>query len=40
MKYAVEKGSGAMTYVPSFIEIVSCIQRLMVGGYINRIQIT
>jgi hypothetical protein len=34
MKYAVEMGSGAMIYIPSFIKIDSGIQRL-VGG-INR----
>jgi hypothetical protein len=29
MKYAVEIGSGAMIYVPSFIEIGSGIQKLI-----------
>jgi hypothetical protein len=29
MKYAVEMGSGAMVYIPSFIEIVSGIQKLI-----------
>jgi hypothetical protein len=32
MKYAVEMGSGAMIYIPSFIEIGSAIQKLMGGG--------
>jgi hypothetical protein len=34
MKYAVEMGSGAMIYIPSFIKIGSGIQTL-IGG-INR----
>jgi hypothetical protein len=29
MKYAVEIGSGAMIYIPSFIKIGSAIQKLM-----------
>jgi hypothetical protein len=29
MKYAVEMGSGAMMYIPSFIKIGSGIQKLM-----------
>jgi hypothetical protein len=29
MKYAVEMGSGAMTYIPSFINIGSSIHKLM-----------
>jgi hypothetical protein len=32
MKYAVEMGSGAMIYVPSFINVGLGIQKLM-GGY-------
>jgi hypothetical protein len=32
MKYAVEKESGAMIYVPSFIKIGSNIRKLMGGG--------
>jgi hypothetical protein len=32
MKYAVEMGSGAMTYVPSFIKIGSGIRMLIGGG--------
>jgi hypothetical protein len=32
MKHAVEIGSGAMIYVPSFIKIGQGIQKLMVGG--------
>jgi hypothetical protein len=35
MNYAVEMGSGAMTYTPSFIKIGSDIQKLM-GGYTYR----
>jgi hypothetical protein len=31
MKYAVEMGSGAMMYIPSFIKIVSGIQKF-IGG--------
>jgi hypothetical protein len=31
MKYAVEMGSGAVIYIPSFIEIGSGIQKL-IGG--------
>jgi hypothetical protein len=34
MKYAVEMGTGAMIYIPSFIKIGSCIQKLM--GWIHR----
>jgi hypothetical protein len=34
MKYAVEMGSGAMIYLPSFIKIGSCIQKL-IKGYRN-----
>jgi hypothetical protein len=33
MKYAVEKGSGAMTYIPSFIKIGSGIQKLVGEGF-------
>jgi hypothetical protein len=32
MKYAVEMGSGAMIYIPSFIKIGSGIQKLMGRG--------
>jgi hypothetical protein len=32
MKYAVEMGSGAMIYVPDFINICSGIQKLIGGG--------
>jgi hypothetical protein len=32
MKYAVEMGSGAMMYIPSFIKIGLGIQKLMGGG--------
>jgi hypothetical protein len=34
MKYAVEMGSGAMTYIPSFMKIGSGIQKL-IGGDIQ-----
>jgi hypothetical protein len=34
MKYAIELGSGAMIYIPSFIQIGSGIQKLM--GAIQR----
>jgi hypothetical protein len=33
MTYAVEKGSGAMIYIPSFINIGSGIQKLLERGY-------
>jgi hypothetical protein len=36
MKYAVEMGSGAMIYIPSFINIGSGIQKLMGGGYTEK----
>jgi tRNA A58 N-methylase Trm61 len=29
MKYAVERGSGAMTYIPSFTQINSSIEELI-----------
>jgi hypothetical protein len=32
MKYAIEMGSGAMIYIPSFIKTGSGIQKLMGGG--------
>jgi hypothetical protein len=32
VKYAVEMGSGAMMYIPSFIKIGSEIRKLMGGG--------
>jgi hypothetical protein len=31
MKYAIEMGSGAMVYIPSFINIGSAIQKLTGG---------
>jgi hypothetical protein len=31
MKYAVEMGSGAMIYIPSFINISSSIRKLIWG---------
>jgi hypothetical protein len=34
MKYAVEMGSGAMKFIPSFIKTGSAIQKL-IGGYNN-----
>jgi hypothetical protein len=36
MKYAVQKSSGAMIYIPSFIKTVSGIQKLMGGRGIHR----
>jgi hypothetical protein len=33
MKYAVEMGSGAMIYIPSFIKTGSVIQKLIGGIY-------
>jgi hypothetical protein len=36
MKYAAEMGSGAMTYIPSFIKTGSGIQKLMGGGEDHR----
>lgn len=32
MEYAVEMGSGAMIYTPSFIKTVSALKSLMVDG--------
>jgi hypothetical protein len=32
MKYAVEMGSAAMIYIPSFIQIGSGVQKLIRGG--------
>jgi hypothetical protein len=32
MKYAVEMGSGAMVYIPTFIKIGSTIQKFMGEG--------
>jgi hypothetical protein len=32
MKYAIEMGSGAMIYIPSFINIGSGIQKLIRGN--------
>jgi hypothetical protein len=32
MKYAAEMGSGAMTYIPSFINIGSGIRKLIQGN--------
>jgi hypothetical protein len=32
MKYAVEMGSGAVIYIPSFIKISSAIQNLIGGN--------
>jgi hypothetical protein len=39
MKYAVEVGSGAMIYIPSFIKIGSAIQKL-IGGYTDSMTIS
>jgi hypothetical protein len=36
MKYAVEMGSGAMIYIPSFINIGSGIQKLRVDSQTDR----
>jgi hypothetical protein len=33
VKYAVEMGSDAMIYIPSFIKVSSDIKKLMGGGY-------
>jgi hypothetical protein len=38
MKYAVQMGSGAMMYKPSFIKIGSGIQSLYGEGYTDRQQ--
>jgi hypothetical protein len=35
MKQALEIGSGAMTYIPSFIKTGSAIHRLMREGYVK-----
>jgi hypothetical protein len=36
MKCAVEMGSGAVIYVPSFMQIGSGIQKLIEGGYTDK----
>jgi hypothetical protein len=36
IKYTVERGSGAMIYIPSFIKTSSGIPNLMGGGGIDR----
>jgi hypothetical protein len=36
MKHAVEMGSGAILYIPSFIKIRSGIQKLMEGIHRHR----
>jgi hypothetical protein len=38
MKCAVEMGSGAMVYIPSFIKIGSAVLKL-IGGYTDSIEI-
>jgi hypothetical protein len=38
MKYAVESGSGAIIYIPSFIKIGPDIRKL-IGGYTDRMEI-
>jgi hypothetical protein len=35
MNYAIEMGSGAMIYIPSFIKIGSAIQKLIRGIHIE-----
>jgi hypothetical protein len=35
MKYAVEMGSGALVYIPTFINTGSAIQKFMGRGYID-----
>jgi hypothetical protein len=35
IKYAVEMGSGAIIYIPSFIKTGSDIQKLIAEGYID-----
>jgi hypothetical protein len=35
MKYAVEMGSGAMIYIPSFTNVYSAIRKLISRGYTN-----
>jgi hypothetical protein len=35
MKYAVEMGSGAIIYIPSFIKIDSRVQKLLAGEGIH-----
>jgi hypothetical protein len=39
MKYAVGMGSGAMMYIPSFIQIGSGIQKL-IGGFTDSVEIS
>jgi hypothetical protein len=38
MKYAVEMGSGAMIYVPSFIKIASAIQKVIWGKHTHSME--
>jgi hypothetical protein len=38
MKYAVEMGSGAMIYIPSFVKIGSGIQKLLGGHKQDRLK--
>jgi hypothetical protein len=40
MKYAVEMGSGAMIYIPSFIKIDSGIPKLIAEGYTDSMVIS
>jgi hypothetical protein len=39
MKYAVVMGSDAIIYIPHFIKIGSGIQRFIVEGYTDRMEI-
>jgi hypothetical protein len=39
MKFPVEMGSGPMIYIPNFIKIDSGIQKLIEGGFKDRMVI-
>jgi hypothetical protein len=39
MKYAVDMGSGAMIYIPSFRKIASGMQKLMGGSHTHSMEI-
>jgi hypothetical protein len=39
MKYAVEMGSGAMIYLPNYIELCSAIQKLRIRRHVDSMEI-
>jgi hypothetical protein len=40
MKYAVDMGSGAMIYIPSFVKVDSAVRKLMWDGYTESMEIS